>query len=75
MDKTVVNVVSRSGTTAETLSTFLVVREAMDDAGVDWTEQTLVTTGEAGNLRDLANKHDLPSLPVPDGVPGRFSVL
>jgi len=70
-----VNVVSKSGATAETLSNFLVVQEAMEDAGVDWTERTWVTTGEAGNLRDLADKHDLPSLKVPDGVPGRFSVL
>jgi glucose-6-phosphate isomerase len=75
LDRTVLNVVSRSGTTAETLSTFLVVREAMESAGVDWTERTLVTTGEEGNLRRLADQHDLPSLPVPDGVPGRFSVL
>ncbi|WP_423995326.1 glucose-6-phosphate isomerase [Halorubrum trapanicum] len=72
---TVVNVVSKSGTTVETLANFLVVREAMADAGVDWTERTLVTTGEAGNLRQLADRHDLPSLPVPDGVPGRFSAL
>ena len=72
---TVVNVVSKSGTTAETLANFLVVREAMADAGVDWTERTLVTTGGSGNLRVLADRHDLPSLPVPDGVPGRFSVL
>ncbi|MFB6094697.1 MAG: glucose-6-phosphate isomerase [Halanaeroarchaeum sp.] len=70
-----VNVVSRSGTTAETLANFLVVRDAMTDAGVDWTERTLVTTGEAGPLRDLADEHDLPSLPVPEGVPGRFSAL
>jgi glucose-6-phosphate isomerase len=75
LDDTVVNVVSKSGTTAETLANFLVVREAMADAGVDWTERTLVTTGEAGNLRELADRHDLPSLPVPDGVPGRFSAL
>ncbi|MCU4717181.1 glucose-6-phosphate isomerase [Halapricum hydrolyticum] len=75
LSKTAVNVVSRSGTTAETLSNFLVVRDAMESAGVDWTERTWVTTGEEGNLRDLANKHDLPSLKVPDGVPGRFSVL
>ncbi len=72
---TVVNVVSRSGTTAETLANFLVVREAMESAGVDWTERTFVTTGEGGNLRDLAEKHDLPALDVPEGVPGRFSAL
>jgi glucose-6-phosphate isomerase len=75
LDETVVNVVSRSGTTAETLANFLVVREAMADAGVDWTDQTFVTTGDEGNLRNLADKHDLPSLKVPDGVPGRFSAL
>jgi glucose-6-phosphate isomerase (EC 5.3.1.9) len=75
LDETVLNVVSRSGTTAETLANFLVVREAMEDAGVDWTEQTFVTTGDEGNLRNLADKHDLPSLRVPDGVPGRFSAL
>ncbi|MFC4549993.1 MULTISPECIES: glucose-6-phosphate isomerase [Halorussus] len=70
-----VNVVSRSGTTAETLANFLVVRDAMDDAGVDWTDRTFVTTGEEGNLRNLAEKHDLPALSVPEGVPGRFSAL
>ncbi|MFC6733774.1 glucose-6-phosphate isomerase [Haladaptatus sp. DYSN1] len=72
---TAVNVVSRSGTTAETLATFLVVRDAMKAAGVDWTDQTIVTTGESGPLRDLADTHDLPTLTVPDGVPGRFSAL
>ncbi|AFZ72245.1 hypothetical protein [Natronobacterium gregoryi] len=75
LEKTAINVVSRSGTTAETLANFLVVREAFDSAGVDWTERTIVTTGDAGPLCDLADRHDLPSLKVPDGVPGRFSAL
>ncbi|MFB6102073.1 MAG: glucose-6-phosphate isomerase [Haloplanus sp.] len=75
LDDTVVHVVSRSGTTAETMANFLVVREAMERAGVDWTDRTLVTTGAEGNLRSLAERHDLPALDVPDGVPGRFSVL
>ncbi|MEA5388607.1 glucose-6-phosphate isomerase [Haloarculaceae archaeon H-GB11] len=75
LSDTVVHVVSRSGTTAETLANFLVVREAMVDAGVDWTEQTVVTTGDSGPLRALADEHDLPALTVPEGVPGRFSAL
>lgn len=75
LENTAVNVVSRSGTTAETLANFLVVREAFEDAGVDWTERTIVTTGASGPLRDLSERHDLPSLKVPDGVPGRFSAL
>ncbi|WP_440766064.1 glucose-6-phosphate isomerase [Natronorubrum sp. DTA7] len=75
LENAAVNVVSRSGTTAETLANFLIVREAFEDAGVDWTERTIVTTGESGPLRDLSDRHDLPSLKVPDGVPGRFSAL
>ncbi len=73
--ETAINVVSRSGTTAETLANFLVVREAFEEAGVDWTERTVVTTGDSGPLADLAERHDLPRLAVPDGVPGRFSAL
>ncbi|MGB9987287.1 glucose-6-phosphate isomerase [Salarchaeum japonicum] len=75
LSETVLDVVSRSGTTAETLANFLVVREAMADEGVDWTARTFVTTGPDGNLRDLADAHDLPALDVPKGVPGRFSAL
>jgi len=72
---TTVNVVSRSGTTAETLANFLVVRDAFDAADVDWTERTFVTTGDDGPLRRLADRHDLPTLPQPAGVPGRFAAL
>ena len=75
LESTLVNVVSRSGTTAETLANFLVVRSAMDDSGVEWTERTVVTTGESGPLRELAEEHDLPTCSVPEGVPGRFSAL
>ena len=73
--ETAINVVSKSGTTAETLANFLVVRETYEDAGVDWTDLTVVTTGESGPLAQLVEEHDLPRLPVPDGVPGRFAAL
>jgi glucose-6-phosphate isomerase len=75
LEDTVINVVSKSGTTAETLANFLVVREAYEERGVDWTELTVVTTGESGPLAELVEEHDLPRLPVPDGVPGRFAAL
>lgn len=67
--------VSRSGTTTETLANFLVAREAFGDAGVDWTSRTVVVTGDEGPLAAVADEHDLPRLPVPTGVPGRFAVL
>lgn len=75
LDETVLNVVSRSGTTAETLSNFLIACDAFTQDGIDWTERTVVTTGESGPLCDLADAHDLPALSVPEGVPGRFSAL
>ena len=75
LERVAVNAVSKSGTTAETLSNFLVVREAMAEAGVDWTERTVVTTGEDGPLREAAEQEGLPALAVPDGVPGRFAAL
>ncbi len=75
LERTAVNVVSRSGTTAETLANFLIVREAYEAAGVDWTERTVVTTGEEGPLRRLADDRDLVALDVPEGVPGRFAAL
>ncbi|PSQ39235.1 glucose-6-phosphate isomerase [Halobacteriales archaeon SW_5_70_135] len=73
--ETVVVAVSRSGTTTETLANFLAVRDRFERADVDWTERTLVVTGEEGPLRRLADRHDLASLPTPPGVPGRFGVL
>ena len=75
LEDAVVHVVSRSGTTAETLANFLVVRDAMETAGVDWTERTIVTTGQEGPLRRLASERGLPTLSVPAGVPGRFAAL
>jgi glucose-6-phosphate isomerase len=75
LDRTLLHVVSRSGTTVETLANFLLVREAMVEAGLEWTERTVVTTGEEGSLRRLVDRHDLPAFDAPAGVPGRFSVL
>mgnify|MGYP006271766677 FL=1 len=75
LSETLVNVVSKSGKTAETLANFLLVQEAMADAGVEWTERTVVTSGDSGPLVELAEAHDLPTARVPEGVPGRFSAL
>lgn len=75
LDEVLVNVVSRSGTTIETLTNFRVVRQALTAANIDWTDRTVVTTGDDGPLNQLADTYDLPTLRVPEGVPGRFSAL
>ena len=76
--RTVFNVVSKSGSTAETLALFLVVRARLDEAlGEGRLGRHVVVTTDArrGPLRDVAGEHGLATLPVPRGVGGRFSVL
>lgn len=76
--RTVVNVISKSGGTAETLAQLLAVRRWLG-AGVGAAEarrRLVVTTDPArGFLRRLAQEEGLEALDVPPGVGGRFSVF
>ncbi|MDR0788133.1 MAG: glucose-6-phosphate isomerase [Gemmatimonadota bacterium] len=75
--KTLFNVVSKSGGTAETMSQFLIVRDKLHEAiGDGYRRHLLFTTDpEKGVLRRLANEEDIAALPIPQNVGGRFSVL
>ncbi len=75
LDDAALFVVSRSGTTTETLANAAIVTHAMAEAGISWRDRTLVVTGDDGPLKALAETHGLARLPVPDGVPGRYSAL
>lgn len=75
LSETAVHVVSKSGSTIETMANFHVVKDAFASAGVDWTERTVVTTGDSGYLRDIAEEFSLPTLAAPENVPGRFAAL
>src|SRR3972149_3842656 len=69
MDKTIFNVVTKSGGTAETMSQFMIIYDR-------WQENIVVTTDRVkGTLRKIADEMGLKSFIVPDGVGGRFSVL
>ena len=75
---TYVNVVTKSGSTAETMANFLVIRGVLIDALGDFGFQgrTIATTDpEEGFLREIADREDLKVLPIPADVGGRFSVL
>jgi glucose-6-phosphate isomerase len=72
---TLVNIVSLSGRTIETISNFFLVRDFMKKQNIDWESNTLVTTSSSGPLYELSKKHNLPLLPFPENIPGRFSVL
>lgn len=76
--KSVFNVITKSGSTGETLSSFLFFRDAVQKAvGADKIKDHFVLTTDPakGPLRDLVNQEGFRSLPVPEGVGGRFSVL
>jgi len=76
--RTLFSVVSKSGTTAETVAQFLVVLDLLRSCvGEDRLADHLVVTTDArrGLLRPVVGEMKLPSFAVPDGVGGRFSVL
>jgi glucose-6-phosphate isomerase len=70
--------ISKSGGTVETSIQYLILREWLEkELGKDKARahQWLVTDPANGWLRELAGRENLPSLPVPPKVGGRFSVL
>lgn len=76
--RTLFNVVSKSGTTAETLAQYLVVEARLREIlGEDSTRgHFLFTTDpESGALRKIANDEGVLALEIPADVGGRFSVL
>ena len=76
--RTLFNVVSKSGETAETMSQYLVAR-AWLERSVDESEipgHFIFTTDPLGGaLRQIGDAEGVPMLPVPENVGGRFSVL
>lgn len=76
--QTLFNAISKSGGTAETMSQFLIAREALvERLGESAANDHLVVTTDAENgvLREIVRREDYRSFVVPDGVGGRFSVL
>lgn len=77
--RTLFNVISKSGTTAETMSQYLVVRErlreALDDPDGVRRHLVFTTDPETGVLRGIAEDEGIVALPIPGNVGGRFSVL
>ncbi len=76
-EKTLYNIITKSGSTAETMGTFLIVRKLLEEkVGNSWREHVVITTdARKGDLRAIADAEKIVSFVVPDGVGGRFSVL
>ncbi|MDP2983912.1 MAG: glucose-6-phosphate isomerase [Candidatus Latescibacter sp.] len=75
--KTLYNIITKSGSTAETMGTFLLVKELLEkDVGNSWRDHVVITTDpHKGDLRKIAETEKILTFPVPEGVGGRFSVL
>ena len=75
--KTCFNVITKSGGTAETMSQYLIVTEALKaQVGADWAKHIIaVTDHEKGNLIKLAKENGFVTFYIPDGVGGRFSEM
>jgi glucose-6-phosphate isomerase len=78
LKKTLINVISKSGTTAECLANYFIFRKALEQqVGPRGAVHHLVITTDAqkGYLRELVTREKIQSFPVPANVGGRFSVL
>ena len=78
LPNTLINVVSKSGQTAETAANYLVALETLEKAvGKEQARKQIVATTDekSGLLRQLADQEGYVTFPVPDGVDGRQTVL
>ena len=76
--KTLFNVISKSGGTAETMSQFLIVRELLKKrlGNRKEADHLVITTDPAkGILRQIAQEEQIASFSIPPLLGGRFSVL
>ncbi|MCK4923656.1 MAG: glucose-6-phosphate isomerase [Spirochaetes bacterium] len=77
-EKTVVNIISKSGTTAEPMANFLLFQKYMTEkiGEENFKKQVVATTDpKKGTMRQIVTDFGFRTLNIPEGVGGRFSVL
>ena len=76
-DRTVFNLISKSGTTSETMAAYMIIADILRRKfPADFRSRMIITTDkQKGFLRNIVNEEKYPSFVVPDNVGGRFSVL
>ena len=78
LKKTLVNVITKSGDTAETMAQFMVIKDRLEaELGEDEYRKNVVATTDkqTGVLRQIAEQEGYKTFVVPDDVAGRFSVF
>jgi|SRR5690554_521666 len=77
LSRSVFNIITKSGTTSETMAVFLICLDIIKSHFPDdYKERIILTTDrEKGFLREMVNRDGYISFEVPDNIGGRFSVL
>ena len=77
LEKTLVNVITKSGSTAETMSQFMIVKDLLEKELGDNYRYNIVATNDKKTdiLRQIAEQEGYKTFVVPDDVGGRFSVF
>jgi glucose-6-phosphate isomerase len=78
LDTTLFVVVTKSGTTVETMSQFAIIFDRLTrklGSGRAASQIIAITSPDSGELRALADQHGFESFDIPPNVGGRFSVL
>ena len=77
IEKTVFNVITKSGATSETMSQYLIIMDMLTARlGDKASEHIIATTSEfKGNLIKIAKQYNIETFYIPEGVGGRFSEL
>lgn len=78
LDKTLFIVISKSGSTSETMSQFMIIKDMLEkELGKENAKSHIVciTDSEKGNLIKIAKDENYKTFYIPAGVGGRFSQL
>jgi len=76
LSKTLFNVISKSGTTAEAMSNYLIVRDILEERGLNPKDHFVFTTDpDKGVLNKIIEQDEITKWEIPPSVGGRFSVL
>ncbi len=77
LKKTLVNVITKSGDTTETMAQYMIIKDRLEkELDDDYRKNIIVTTDKkTGILRQISEQEGYKTFVVPDDVGGRFSVF
>lgn len=73
--KVVINLISKSGSTIESISNFEIFIEKISKYMLDYPKYVVITTDKNSSLFNLAEKNNFSVLEIPENIIGRYSVL